>query len=101
MYTKKYFYLPNFDGRQHQRMTANDLIEMGISRSTAYRAIQRGTIPRHRLRDLQFRIFGELTDWEGWQILPHKIIQPNGQTLEPRDIENLSYLKKILWDWDI
>jgi hypothetical protein len=98
---KKHYWLPSFDGRLHERMTAEDLMAFGIPRSTAYRAIQRQTLPNHRLRDLQFKVFGQLPGWEGWRILPGKIVSPNGQSFDHCDLENLAYLRQVLTEYDI
>lgn len=98
---KKVYWLPSFDGRLQERMTADDLVSFGIPRSTAYRAIQRQTLPKHRLRELQFRVFGQMPGWEGWRLLPGKILSPNGQSFDHVDLENLAYLRQVLSEYDV
>lgn len=96
MAPRTFFYLTSHDGRLVERMSAEDLMSYGISKSTAYRAIKRGVLPRHRVRDLQFRVFGHLPGWDGWRIEPGRIISPNGDVFDPVDLENLAYLKRLI-----
>lgn len=99
MKARKYFYLHSEDGKSYEKLNAKDLIRYGIPRSTAYRAIERGTLPRHKHRALQLKLFGELNGWKGWRILPDRIVSPTGIELDQIDIENLIYIKKILNKW--
>jgi len=98
MKARKYFYLHSADGRSYERLSADDLIRYGIPRSTAYRAINRGTLPRHRHRALQLQLFGELQGWSGWRILPDRIVSPSGIELNHIDLENLIYIRQLIWN---
>lgn len=98
---KKHFLLYSMDEKLVERLTADDLMMHGLPRSTAYRAIKNGYMPKHRIRNLQFRIFGDMPGWEGWKILPGKLIDPTGRIYEPTDLENLAYLQRALFDWDL
>lgn len=99
MKVKKHFYLHSVDGRCYEKLTADDLMRLEIPRSTAYRAIAKGTLPSHRLRELQLKFFGDLPGWDGWKIMTGRIISPAGIELDQIDIENLAYLKRILPKW--
>ena len=98
---KSFFVLQSHDCRQAVKMEADDLMSYGIPRSTAYRAIKKGSLPRHRLRELQFKVFGQLPGWDGWTILPGKIVSPNGFEFDQTDLENLNYLRVVLSEYDI
>lgn len=98
MKVKKHFYLHSVDGRSYEKLTADDLMRLEIPRSTAYRAISKGTLPRHRLRELQLKFFGDLPGWNGWKIMTGKIISPAGQELDQTDLENLIYIRQLIWN---
>lgn len=97
MKVKKHFYLHSVDGRCYEKLTADDLMRLEIPRSTAYRAIAKGTLPSHRLRELQLKFFGDLPGWDGWKIMAGKIVSPAGHELDQIDLENLAYLQRTLW----
>lgn len=98
---RKFFYLQSHDGRMTQRLSADELMSFGLSKSTAYRAIKNGVLASHRVRQLQFLIFGNIPGWDGWKIYPGKIVSPAGQEFKPVDLENFAHMRCVLSEYDI
>ncbi|WP_027854995.1 hypothetical protein [Marinobacterium litorale] len=83
-------------GNHARYLLASDLVELlGVSRATAYRMIAEQRLTPLQREMLELKIFGLIPGWDGWQIEPGALVDPQGYRYTVGEIMGIPYLKAL------